>query len=47
MNQIMHREIQDLNAGRAQIQLLLRAIQARDDCIKQIRDNDVEEFKKA
>lgn len=43
MNQILHKEILDLNGGRAQIQAVEKAIQAREECVRQIRKNDAEE----
>lgn len=43
MNQILHKEILDLNGGRAQIQSVEKAIQAREECIRQIRKNDEDE----
>jgi ABC-type iron transport system FetAB ATPase subunit len=43
MNQILHKEIIDLNGGRAQIQAVTKAIQAREECIRQIRKNDADQ----
>lgn len=44
MNQILHKEILELNGGRSQIQAVQKAIQAREECIRQIRQNDAEEL---
>jgi ABC-type iron transport system FetAB ATPase subunit len=47
MNQILHKEIQELNGGRAQIQAVQKAIEAREECMKQIRKNDIDEQENA
>ena len=40
MNQLIHKEMQDLVGDRAQIQLVKKAIIAREECIKEIRKVD-------
>jgi hypothetical protein len=42
MNQIFHKEIMELNGGRAQIQAVQKAMEAREECMRQIRKNDAD-----
>ena len=46
MNQVIAKEIQEMNASRSQIELVHKAIKAREECIKQIRDLDQREADK-
>jgi hypothetical protein len=43
MNQILHKEILELKGGRAQIQAVHKAMEAREECMRQIRKNDADE----
>ena len=36
MNQVIAKEIQEMNGNRSQIELVDKAIKAREECIKQI-----------
>lgn len=40
MNQVVQKELLDFQSGRSQIQIVLKAIQAREKCILMIRDTD-------
>ena len=43
MNQVLHKEILELNGGRAQVQAVQKAMEAREECMRQIRKNDAVE----
>lgn len=46
MNQIIIKEIQDIDQGKAQILQVMKAIVAREECISKIRSLDAEELTK-
>jgi hypothetical protein len=40
MNEVLLKEIKDFNMNKAQIQIVLKSIHAREECIKTIRSMD-------
>ena len=46
MNQVLNKEIYELNSEKSQIQSVQKAIFAREECINQIRQCDQRELRK-
>ena len=46
MNQVIIKEVQDIDQGKAQILQVMKAIVAREDCINKIRQLDADELEK-